>query len=394
MNRTKSLSIKGGQLYLEDKILSDSFIQIEDDIIGNVGAIADMKETSPTEAINLPPNFKILPGMIDLHIHGVAGADTMDGGMALETMAKALPEEGTTSFLATTITQEVPLIDRAITKVSEYLTSSLAPGKAEVLGIHLEGPFINEQMAGAQPVEHISLPNLHLFKKWQAKSKQSIKIVTVAPEMDGSLEFISYLNATGVVASIGHSNATYKQIQAAIKAGASQVTHIFNQMRPLHHREPGVVGAAFLHDELKAELIADGIHVMPEVIKILFKQKGAEGIILISDAMRAKGLENGTYDLGGQTVRVHAGKAVLQDGTLAGSVLKLNKAVLNIISYTNCSLADVVKMTAENPARQINIFDRKGSIENGKDADLIILDEENNLYMTICRGKIAFKRGG
>jgi N-acetylglucosamine-6-phosphate deacetylase len=395
MNRSKPLWLKGGQLYLENTMINDGFVQIDKGIIANVGSLANVKETGDAEEINLPPNFKILPGMIDLHIHGVAGADTMDGSIvALETMAKALPEEGTTSFLATTITQDIPLIEKAVTNVRDYLTSSLTPGKAEVLGVHLEGPFINEQMAGAQPIEHIALPNLTLFKKWQALSKQAIKLVTLAPEMDGCLEFISYLTATNVVSSVGHSNATYKQMQEAIVEGASQITHLFNQMSPLHHREPGVVGAAFLHDELKAELIADGIHVMPEVIKIIFKQKGANGIILISDAMRAKGLENGTYDLGGQSVKVQKGKATLQDGTLAGSILKLNEAVLNILSYTNCTLADVVKMTAVNPAKQINVFDRKGSIKKGKDADLIILDEENQLYMTICRGKLAYKRGG
>jgi N-acetylglucosamine-6-phosphate deacetylase len=203
---------------------------------------------------------------------------------------------------------------------------------------------------------------------------------------------VRYLKESGIIASIGHSDATYEQVVEAIEAGANHLTHLFNQMKGLHHREPGVVGAAFLHDELKAEIIADGVHVRPEMVKLAYKQKQREGLILITDSMRAKCLKNGTYDLGGQEVTVKDGKAVLEDGTLAGSILKLGQAFKNILNYTGCSIEDAIQMASVNPAKQLNIYDRKGSIAKGKDADIVILDHNREIFMTICRGEVAFHK--
>lgn len=312
---------------------------------------------------------------------------------ALQTMAKALPGEGTTSFLATTITQVNEAIEQALINASDYIEHHQSSGKAEILGIHLEGPFVNPNKAGAQPVEHIIDPNLETFKKWQELSKNTIKLVTLAPERPGGLEFIKYLNKNGIIASIGHSDATYEEVTKAITAGATQVTHLFNQMAGLHHREPGVVGAALLRDELKAEIIADGVHVRPEIVKLAYNQKHSEGLILITDAMRAKCLKNGIYNLGGQDVTVKDGKAVLSDGTLAGSILKMGQAVKNMLAYTDCPLESAIEMASVNPAKQLNVFDRKGSIAAGKDADLVILDENHDIVMTFCKGKLAFIPG-
>ncbi|MFL6516447.1 MAG: N-acetylglucosamine-6-phosphate deacetylase, partial [Bacillus sp. (in: firmicutes)] len=229
-------------------------------------------------------------------------------------------------------------------------------------------------------------------QKWQSLTNGNIKLVTLAPERPGGLDMIRYLKSNGIIASIGHTDATFDEVNEAIDAGANHVTHLFNQMRGLHHREPGVVGAAFLRDELKAEIIVDGVHVRPEMVKLAFKQKQSEGLILITDSMRAKCLKNGKYDLGGQEVTVKNGKAVLEDGTLAGSILKLGHAVKNIIAYTGCPLEDAIEMASVNPAKQLNIYDRKGSIAVGKDADIVILDEEMEVYMTLCHGAIAFNR--
>lgn len=387
--------LKGMQIYAEDQIIKDGYIKIKNEKIMEQGPLKNLKIDDAFEVIDLAANFKAVPGFIDVHIHGVNGADTMDATPdALYTMATALPKEGTTSFLATTITQNKVAIDNALKNAADYISDHQSPGKAEILGIHLEGPFVNPEMAGAQPKNHIIDSDLELFKSWQQLSNNHIKLVTIAPERPGGLAMIQYLKANEIIASIGHSNATYSEVLEAIEAGASHVTHLFNQMRGLHHREPGVVGAAFLRDELMVELIADGVHVLPEVVKLSYNQKQKDGLILITDAMRAKCLENGTYDLGGQAVTVKDGKAILQDGTLAGSILKLGQALKNIIHFAGCSLEDALTMASVNPAKELNIFDRKGSIAAGKDADIVILDGNLEIVMTFCRGKLAFQNKG
>ncbi|MGG3467197.1 N-acetylglucosamine-6-phosphate deacetylase [Neobacillus pocheonensis] len=387
--------LKGIRVYSDNQIIEDGYIKIEDQKIIEMGPISELTIEESYHVIDLPSHFNAVPGFIDVHIHGVAGADTMDATQeALDTMVRALPQEGTTSFLATTMTQEGKQIEQALQTAGKYIRDQHSPGTAEILGIHLEGPFVNAKMAGAQPIQHIVDPNLELFKEWQKLSNGTIKLVTLAPEQPGGLEMISYLKENGVIASLGHTDATYEQVVDAMEAGANHVTHLFNQMRGLHHREPGVVGAAFLHDELKAEIIVDGVHVRPEMVHLAYKQKRSDGLILITDSMRAKCLKNGMYDLGGQEVTVKDGKAVLANGTLAGSILKLGHAVKNILTYTGCSLEEAIEMASVNPAKQLNIFERKGSIAVGKDADIVILDGNMEVYMTFCRGTLAFNKEG
>jgi len=391
--KVNHILLKGVQIYADDQIINDGYIKIKDQNILEIGSLNELSNIESFHVIEIPAHFKAVPGFIDVHIHGVAGADTMDATKeALDTMVAALPKEGTTSFLATTMTQEGKQIENALINAGQYIEEQQANGHAEILGLHLEGPFVNAKMAGAQPIQHIIDPDLALFKEWQKLTNGHIKLVTLAPEQPGGLDMIRYLKANGIVASLGHTDATYNEVCEAIGAGANHVTHLFNQMKGLHHREPGVVGAAFLHDELKAEIIVDGVHVRPEMVNLAFKQKKSDGLILITDSMRAKCLKNGQYDLGGQEVAVKDGKAVLEDGTLAGSILKLGQAVKNIISYTDCSLDEAIEMASVNPAKQLNIYDRKGSLTVGKDADIVILDENMEVYMTFCRGAIAFKK--
>jgi N-acetylglucosamine-6-phosphate deacetylase len=393
--KLKAILIKGLKIHSDDKWIEDGYIKIKDQKIVELGSVKQLSLQGEFEVVEFPSNYKAIPGFIDVHIHGADGADTMDATKeALETMAEALPREGTTSFLATTITQEEKQIEKALSNAGTYINGNQAPGKAEILGIHLEGPFINKKRAGAQPIEHIINPNLILFRKWEELSQHTIKLVTLAPELPGGLEVVEYLKTNGIIASIGHTDATYEEVVNAIVCGASHVTHLYNQMRGLHHREPGVVGAAFIKEELKAELIVDGVHVHPEMVKLAYMQKGKKGIILITDSMRAKCLKNGHYDLGGQDVIVQDGKAVLNDGTLAGSILKLGQGVKNIVTFTGCQFEDAIEMAAVNPAKQLNVFDRKGSIAEGKDADIVILDENFDVYMTLCRGEIAYIKGG
>jgi N-acetylglucosamine-6-phosphate deacetylase len=391
----KAILLQGIQIYTEGKWIGNGYIKIKDQKIVEVGQTENLSMQEEFEVLDIPLQYKAVPGFIDVHIHGANGADTMDSTReALDIMTQALPGEGTTSFLATTITQEEKQIEKALVNASEYIKDHQTPGKAEILGIHLEGPFVNPKKAGAQPIQYIIEPNLELFKKWEQLSSQTIKLVTLAPEQSGGLEMIRYLKAKGIIASIGHTDATYDEVTEAIDAGANHVTHLYNQMKGLHHREPGTLGAALLKEELKAELIVDGVHVNPEMVKLAYMQKGKKGIILITDSMRAKCLKNGHYDLGGQDVIVQDGRAVLSDGTLAGSILKLGQGVKNMLAFTGCGLEDAIEMAAVNPAKQLNVFDRKGTISEGKDADIVILDENHDVYMTICRGQVAYFKGG
>jgi N-acetylglucosamine-6-phosphate deacetylase len=384
-----------GKAVLENEVAESIYILIENEKIKEMGPLKKLpSHLKDVEQIEISAGQNVVPGFIDVHIHGAAGADTMDASIeALETMAKALPAEGTTSFLATTITQKHEKIENALKNAAHYLKSHNNSGKADILGVHLEGPFINVKRAGAQPMEYIIDPDIKLFKQWQELAEGSIKLVTLAPELENGTNFVSYLNENNVIASIGHSDAIYEEMEKAVKAGAKQVTHLFNGMRGIHHREAGVAGSALLFKELMVELIADGIHVTPEVMKLVINAKGTEGMILITDAMRAKCLKNGVYDLGGQDVSVADGKALLADGTLAGSILKMNDSVKNILEAADISLSDTVQMASVNPAKQLNVYDSKGSISVGKDADITILSNDYKVEMTICRGEIAYKKG-
>jgi N-acetylglucosamine-6-phosphate deacetylase len=380
-------------IVLEHGILQDGFLSIENGKITSIGKMTEYVSAPGEKVIDLHHESFLSPGFIDVHIHGANGADTMDATPeALTTMASALPKEGTTSFLATTITQSPENIEKAICNVAEYRKKLNSPGKAEVLGIHLEGPFINEKHNGAQPKHFILKPSIDQFQKWQDLADNAIKLVTLAPEIENASELISYLADNDVIASIGHTDASYEEVVKAVEVGASHVTHLFNAMKGMHHREPGTAGAALLLDQLTAELIADGVHVRPEMIDLAVRMKGEEKLVLITDSMRAKCLKNGRYDLGGQDVIVRDGKAVLEDGTLAGSILKMKDSVQNIIRFSKLSLSQAVRLASTNPAKELKVFDRKGSLAVGKDADIVVLNPQYEVQMTICRGEIAYEQ--
>ncbi|MET1249622.1 N-acetylglucosamine-6-phosphate deacetylase [Sporolactobacillus sp. STCC-11] len=381
--------IEGCSIYSKNEWLEKSSLLIDKEKIVSVGA---NETAAANQTLHFPDTYKCLPGMIDMHIHGANGADTMDATpKALRTIATALAKEGTTSFLATTITQSIPAIEKAVVNAGEAIGHQKS-GEAEIIGIHLEGPFINKEKTGAQPEEFILEPDCELFDRWQELSGNHIKEVTLAPEAKGGFDFIRHLKAQSVVPSIGHTNGIDEDVIRAIDAGATQVTHLYNGMRGMHHREPGILGGALLHHGLYTELICDGHHVCQGMVNLAYKLKGSDRMILITDSMRAKCMNKGVYDLGGQDVYVDNGLALLKDGTIAGSVLKMKDALRNILAFTDATLADVVQMGAINPALQCGVFDRKGSLEAGKDADLIVLNEQNELVLTICRGTIAYQK--
>lgn len=334
-------------------------------------------------------NWFLLPGYIDMHIHGSAGHDVMDATqLALHQMARSLVQEGVTGFLATTMTQSIEAIESALANLGQFENNE---DEASLLGIHVEGPYLSKKRAGAQPIEYIILPSTEQFAYWHKVSNERIKQVTFAPEVDGGFPFIKSLKDLNVIASIGHSDASMEEVDRAVVLGVRQATHLYNQMRPFHHRNPGVVGAVLLDDLVKTEIIADFVHNHPQAIKLAYRIKGAKGIILITDAIRAKGLHHGDYDLGGQTVHVSKDGAHLSNGTLAGSVLTMEQAVKNMKAITNCSLQEIVAMSSTNAAKQLQLA-TKGRIAEGYDADFVLLDENLNVQKTICRGKVVFEK--
>jgi len=372
-------------IYTEDEKIEHGHLYIENGLIHNImceGEAVDLGDIPAIDASGL----SVIPGFIDGHIHGAKGADVMDATEeALDTMAKVLPKEGTTSFLATTITQSKKNISKALRNIANYENKS---GQAEIIGVHLEGPFINKEKKGAQPEDFILEPTIDQFKEWQRLAGNKIKTITMAPELNPDGEVIRYLFKHGINVSAGHTSATFSDMQRSVEQGVRQVTHLCNAMTGIHHRDIGVVGAAFLLDSIRAELIADGIHVNPDMIKIIYQNIGSDRLMLITDAMRAKCMSAGTYDLGGQDVIIDNARAILEDGTLAGSILKLKDAARLMLDIESVTMQDIIKMASENPAKQIGIFERKGSITEGKDADLLIVDEKFNIIYTICRGEI------
>ncbi|WP_066187181.1 N-acetylglucosamine-6-phosphate deacetylase [Gracilibacillus timonensis] len=392
MDQSKLL-IRNIQVYSASQTIKQGYIKINHGKVEEIGPVGSLTQTEGYQLIDFPnQNIKAIPGLIDVHIHGANGADVMDGtAAALETMCRALPQEGTTTFLATTMTQSEESIEQALQTTAAYMKAQ-PQRQAEIAGIHLEGPFVNPKRKGAQPEKYIQKPNIELFQKWNQLAEHQIKLVTLAPELDDDHAFTKYLVEHGVIASAGHTDATATEISEAIEHGLSHITHLYNQMRGFHHREPGVVGAAWLQDSLMVELIADGIHSTPEAAKIAFDLKGKHRLLLITDAMRAKCLQDGEYELGGQKVSVKDQKATLEDGTIAGSTLQLHNGLKNMIEFAGCTMEEVIQIGSTNAAAELGIDDRKGSIAAGKDADIVLLNEENNVLLTLCRGEVAYER--
>lgn len=380
-----------GTIVTPFQLLEDRIIIIEK---GKIIAITDKKEDlallKNVEIIEAQNKF-IVPGYIDIHVHGGGGSDVMDGEYeAIKQVATTHSRFGTTAFLPTTMTMTKDKIIKSLKSIHEARLKGT--GTAEILGIHLEGPYINPEKKGAQKEEDIKKVSVEEFLEFNQASGNLIRLVTIAPEMPGAIDFIRWLHQQGIIVSVGHSNATYKQVQEGIQAGLSHVTHIFNAMRGLHHREPGVVGAALSSPKLIVEMIADGIHLHPIVLKMLTQIKESEKLVLITDAMRATGFKEGTYDLGGQEVIVTQGQAKLKNGTLAGSVLTMDKAVKNLVTKVGISLLNAVQMASYNPAKCLGIDDKKGSLELYKDADIVILNKNLETELTMVAGKVVYRR--
>lgn len=383
------LIVSGLQVHTEDGLLENAAVVIQNDLIHSIEQKS--KTSLSDKTFEFPPTYHLVPGFIDLHVHGAAGSDVMDATPeALNTIREALAKEGVTSFLATTMTASPDAIEKTLITVRSAMDNQMDTQGAKIMGVHLEGPFLSLEKVGAQNAKDVLMPDVQWIKQWQHASQNAIKLVTIAPELPHSLDFIRYLQQENIVASMGHTNATYQEGMAAIEAGCSHATHLFNAMRGIHQREPGIATAILLSGKVTAELIVDGVHLDPAIVQLALKLKGKDRIVLVTDAMRAKCLGDGKYDLGGQTVTVKNDIACLENGTLAGSVLKMNSAIQNILKFTDLDLIDAIKMASENPAKVLKIFSQRGSISVGKMADLVVLDEGYNVVMTVSEGRVIF----
>lgn len=382
--------LKNATLYMENKISEHSYLRIAD---GKIAEIGDMcRLASNEEGLDLQGQ-RLVPGFIDQHTHGAGGADAMDASQSsLQTITETLAREGTTSFLATTITASLESTRAALEAAGTYQRTAKPGDGANLLGVHLEGPFLNSQYKGAHDGNYILPPDPELVVSLQQGSGNLVKMMTYAIEKDENFAFLHTLFQQQILPSCGHTAATFEQVEACVGQGLNCLTHFHNAMTPHHHRDPGVVTAGFCLDSLFTEVISDGVHLHPDVVRTIFRVKGRDRIILITDSMRAKGLPDGDYDLGGQKVIKRGAKCTLTSGTLAGSVLSMDAAVRNIAKFSGCSLFDAVRMASANPARHLGIFDTKGSIAPGKDADLVVLDEEARVALTLVGGEIAYCR--
>ncbi len=331
----------------------------------------------------------IVPGFIDQHIHGAGTSDTMDNtDEALTNFARTLPKEGTTAFLPTTMTYDLGVVKEVIAKVDEH---KLKQGEAQMMGIHMEGPFISPDYMGAQNPIYQQDPNVEIFDL--VDERRLTKVVTYAPELDADFAFTRHMRDLGVVASVAHSGASCSVVNEAIENGLNNFTHFHNATTGHHHREPGVVTSGLMNKEIKVELIVDGIHLHPDTVNAVYKIKGYENIVLVTDSMRAKGAADGEYDLGGQTVYKKGMEARLASGVLAGSVLEMNIAVKNMIDFTGCDASEAFKMASYNVAKHLN-FDTKGVIAEGYDFDVTVLDEDFNVLQTFVAGEEAYNEKG
>ena len=332
----------------------------------------------------------LAPGLIDLHVHGALGCDVMDATQtALTTMARYFAQHGVTSWLPTTMSASREAIVAVLDAVA---ACPQPPDGAQHLGVHVEGPYLNSAWRGAQALAALRLPDPQEYGAWLRSGV--VRLITLAPELPGADRLIDAGRRHGIEFAVGHSGADYETVLAAAELGLRQATHTFNGMAGLHHRAPGTLGAVLDDDRILAQLIGDGLHVHPAMIRLLLRAKGTERVILISDAMRATGLGDGDFELGGQAVTVRGGAARTLDGALAGSTMTLDEILRRVMRHAGLSLAQALPMASAVPAAALGLAGRKGSLQPGTDADLILLDDEAQVRLTMVAGRVVYDARG
>jgi len=367
-------------LIVNDAIVEEKILLFDEKIIDIVEDI--MLSDSDDITIIDAKGAYVSAGFIDLHIHGSGGADVMDAtAQALETLSTTLVQTGTTSFLATTMTMSTVEIDKALQNIQDHADSVTG---AKIVGVHLEGPFINVSKHGAQDKAYVQAPHLKLIENYM----DIVKMITLAPEVEGAEDFVKQMTKMypHIILSAGHSDANYDEAMQSFTWGVSHVTHLFNAMPSYHHRNPGLVGAVFDTD-VTCDIIADLVHTHTSTLDLTYKLKG-DKLILITDAMRAGCMKCGSYDLGGRGVEVKDGKALLSDGTLAGSVLKMNEALANMCKHTSMGIVEAINAVTKVPAQKLGL--QKGELKKGYDADIVFFDEDFNVSQTIVDGNTKY----
>jgi N-acetylglucosamine-6-phosphate deacetylase len=379
-------AITAERLWQSEGTIRNPVLLIEDGHIASISSHDSGEVPAGAEAIHLP-GATLAPSFFDVHFHGAAGHDLMQATPeALDAVCGFLATRGTGSFLATTVTAPIDATLRAIESLSRRIAQPPAPGQAQPIGIHLEGPFLSHKRRGVQPEEHLLAPDIPTFDRLFDAAQGTVRLMTLAPELPGAVELAAHAAARGVRISVGHSDATAAETRAVIAAGATSATHTFNAMRPLDHREPGILGTVLTSPALYAELICDGIHTAPEIVRLWWSAKGPGRAILVTDGMSATGMPDGEYQLGGFPVQVAEGRATAR-GVLAGSVLTLDRALANFVEFTGASVEQGLRLMTANPASMTGLASKAGSLAVGQPANLVALDSRGGLLASFAGGK-------
>ncbi|PGZ74072.1 N-acetylglucosamine-6-phosphate deacetylase [Bacillus sp. AFS029637] len=380
-----SIFIFADQFFLEGRVTGPGFLEIKD---GKFGVFSENKPEEAAEIIEYAGHW-IAPGLVDTHIHGFRNHDVMDNNFeGLDQISVGLLSCGVTSFLPTTLTSSVELLNHVVEMIGANYTKVQG---AKIKGIFLEGPFFTEKHKGAQNTKYFCDSSVDMLKDWQKLSNDSIKKIAIAPERKGAVEFIEYAAREDIVVALAHSDATYEEAKQAVEKGASIFVHTFNGMSPLHHREPGMVGAAMNLKDVFVEIICDGHHVHPVASNILMNVRGRENVVMVSDCMMAGGMSEGTYQLGEFPVKVKDGMARLENGSLAGSILQLKDAVKNVVDWGIAAPEEAIYMASTAPAKSIQLDSECGKIAEGYAADFIVLTPAMDLAATYLDGVCRFR---
>jgi N-acetylglucosamine-6-phosphate deacetylase len=368
------------------RLLDHPVLEVEDGLIASVGTRAAAE--LPIDArVRHFPDATLAPAFFDVHIHGSAGHDVMEATpQALAAIGSFLAVHGTGKYLATTVSAPLDLTLRSLSGLARLLAQPPNPGHAQPIGIHLEGPFISQVKCGVHPPQYLLVPDIDLFDQLFEAAEGRIRLMTLAPELPGAAELTAHASARGVCVSVGHSNASAQETHAAIAAGAVSATHTFNAMRTLDHRQPGILGVVLTTNSLFAELICDGIHIAPELVNLWWRAKGPEHAILVTDAMSAAGMPEGTYRLGNFAVEVTGGHATV-NGVLAGSVLTLDRGLANFVRFTGAPIDRALRLVTANPAAMTGFTDQAGSLAVGEPANVVAVDASGKLVASIMNGQ-------
>jgi N-acetylglucosamine-6-phosphate deacetylase len=384
------------RLYTPREEILNPLVFIEDGLISAISSRAQQEVPKNATVVDLTHDLAdaiLAPGFVDIHMHGGAGLDVMRATPAeLPRLNSFLTVHGVTGYFPTTVAAPLDQTYQTLERLADAIEAVQDPHagnndavQARPLGIHLEGPFLSHKRRGVHPPEYLVEPTLAVFERlWQA-ARGHVRMITIAPELPGAIEVIAEAARRNVCVSIGHSDAVLETARAAVRAGARHATHTFNAMRPLDHRDPGILAEVLTNRQLTADIIVDGIHVAPEVVQIFLKEKGVEGAVLITDAMAAAGMPDGTYQLGPIQVKVKDGRC-MKDGTLAGSVLTMDRAVRNVTRFAGWSLQDAVRAATLNPTRAAGLA-QHGHLAPGAEANLVVLSPDGEVRKTIVRGR-------